>query len=148
MRREVVRCWNALHDHVHMTRNGRKNGAPAPSVVPIDAPVYGDGPRTWSEVLPADGDLEAALDCARHAARLQDALADLPRRERRLIELRFGIGGTAPLTLVDVGAAVGVGRERARQIEALVLTVLGRSLSRRGTQKKRRIPLASHRDPR
>ena len=45
------------------------------------------------------------------------ALASLPERERKVIELRFGLNGEQPCTLEEVGRAFGVTRERIRQIE-------------------------------
>jgi RNA polymerase primary sigma factor len=45
------------------------------------------------------------------------ALEALPDRERRVIELRFGLLGEQPRTLEEVGRAFGVTRERIRQIE-------------------------------
>ena len=44
-------------------------------------------------------------------------LMALPERERRVIELRFGLSGAQPYTLEEVGRAFGVTRERIRQIE-------------------------------
>jgi RNA polymerase primary sigma factor len=45
------------------------------------------------------------------------ALATLPRREREVIEMRFGLTGGRPRTLEEVGRAFNVTRERIRQIE-------------------------------
>jgi RNA polymerase primary sigma factor len=45
------------------------------------------------------------------------ALGALPERERKVLELRFGLGGESPRTLEDVGREFGVTRERIRQIE-------------------------------
>jgi RNA polymerase primary sigma factor len=45
------------------------------------------------------------------------ALAALPRREREVIEMRFGLTGGRPRTLEEVGRAFNVTRERIRQIE-------------------------------
>jgi RNA polymerase primary sigma factor len=45
------------------------------------------------------------------------ALDALPSREREVLELRYGLNGTEPLTLEEVGKAFGVTRERIRQIE-------------------------------
>jgi RNA polymerase primary sigma factor len=44
-------------------------------------------------------------------------LASLPRREREVLELRYGLDGHEPMTLEEVGQAFGVTRERIRQIE-------------------------------
>jgi RNA polymerase primary sigma factor len=45
------------------------------------------------------------------------ALGALPERERRVVELRFGLKGEHPRTLEEVGREFGVTRERIRQIE-------------------------------
>jgi RNA polymerase primary sigma factor len=45
------------------------------------------------------------------------ALSVLPRREREVIEMRFGLSGGRPRTLEEVGQAFNVTRERIRQIE-------------------------------
>jgi RNA polymerase primary sigma factor len=60
--------------------------------------------------------------------RIQDvrrALDALSERERRVLELRFGLLGQQPLTLEEVGRAFGVTRERIRQIETNTLKKLG-----------------------
>src|SRR5438045_8095303 len=48
---------------------------------------------------------------------IEHALLSLPERERKVIELRFGLTGGQPCTLEEVGKAFGVTRERIRQIE-------------------------------
>jgi RNA polymerase primary sigma factor len=63
------------------------------------------------------------------AAQLRDhdlakALESLPWRERRVLELRYGLAGDAPMTLEDIGSEVGVTRERVRQIESKTLAKL------------------------
>ena len=49
----------------------------------------------------------------------------LAERERRVIELRFGLNGETPRTLDEVGRAFNVTRERVRQIENHALKKLG-----------------------
>jgi RNA polymerase primary sigma factor len=48
---------------------------------------------------------------------LREALENLGYRERRVLELRYGLGGEHPLTLEEVGRTFNVTRERIRQIE-------------------------------
>ena len=48
---------------------------------------------------------------------LRDALENLSYRERRVLELRYGLGGEPPCTLDEVGRTFNVTRERIRQIE-------------------------------
>ena len=56
---------------------------------------------------------------------IERALRSLPERERKVIELRFGLRGEQPCTLEEVGRAFGVTRERIRQIENNTLKKLG-----------------------
>ncbi len=48
---------------------------------------------------------------------LRRAIDGLPERERRVLELRFGLSGQQPLTLEEVGREFNLSRERIRQIE-------------------------------
>jgi RNA polymerase primary sigma factor len=65
-----------------------------------------------SEPLPD----EAAEATLRNEA-LTEILDTLSHRERRVLELRYGLHGEHPRTLDEVGAAFNVTRERIRQIE-------------------------------
>src|SRR3954471_18088896 len=67
-----------------------------------------------------DEQAESPFDSASLELRREDiqkALDSLPERERKVIELRFGLTGSQPCTLEEVGRAFGVTRERIRQIE-------------------------------
>ncbi len=55
---------------------------------------------------------------------LDQVLSTLTQRERKVIELRFGLAGGRPRTLEEVGQKFGVTRERIRQIEAKTLAKL------------------------
>jgi RNA polymerase primary sigma factor len=48
---------------------------------------------------------------------LREALENLSYRERRVLELRYGLGGEHPQTLDEVGRTFNITRERIRQIE-------------------------------
>jgi RNA polymerase primary sigma factor len=61
---------------------------------------------------------DEAADTAFRIAALQKCLAALSQRERRVLELRYGLNGGAPCTLDEVGRAFRVTRERIRQIES------------------------------
>ena len=66
---------------------------------------------------------DAATRSMLHEA-VRDALAGLPRHEREVMELRFGLEDGRVRTLEEVGKAFGVTRERIRQIEAKTLAKL------------------------
>jgi RNA polymerase primary sigma factor len=57
-------------------------------------------------------------------AQLEDVMALLPAKERRVIELRFGFGDGCSRTLDEVGQEFGVTRERIRQVENKALAKL------------------------
>jgi RNA polymerase primary sigma factor len=65
-----------------------------------------------SEPLP-----EEAAEVEMRKATLQRVLGTLSVRERRVLELRYGLNGEHPCTLDEVGRAFNVTRERIRQIE-------------------------------
>src|SRR5439155_16485035 len=48
---------------------------------------------------------------------LELVLAGLPERERKILELRYGLSGQDPMTLEQVGKTFGVTRERVGQME-------------------------------
>lgn len=55
---------------------------------------------------------------------LNKVLDSLPHRERKILELRYGLSGEHPRTLEQIGRRFGVTRERIRQIEANTLARL------------------------
>jgi RNA polymerase primary sigma factor len=65
---------------------------------------------------------------------LEDVLSTLSHRERKVLELRYGLDGSDARTLEEVGRAFGVTRERVRQIESRALMKLK---SYRETQRLR-----------
>jgi RNA polymerase primary sigma factor len=60
---------------------------------------------------------DEAADVTLRQELLCDILNTLSHRERRVLELRYGLGGEQPRTLDEVGRAFNVTRERIRQIE-------------------------------
>jgi RNA polymerase primary sigma factor len=60
---------------------------------------------------------DEAADTAFRAEALAKCLSMLSYRERRVLELRYGLNGEQPCTLDEVGRAFQVTRERIRQIE-------------------------------
>ena len=77
----------------------------------------------------ADDPVELA-DLSFEHERLRRALNSLDERERRVLELRFGIGDAAgeQRSLEQIGRELGLTRERIRQLEARAMTQLERLL--------------------
>jgi RNA polymerase primary sigma factor len=82
---------------------------------------------------------EAAADLEEAAARsllrdyMASVLASLGHREQRVLQMRFGLENGKYYTLSEIGEALGVTRERIRQIEAKALRKL------RQPQRSRRL---------
>src|SRR2546430_6064558 len=60
---------------------------------------------------------EEAAEVTLRKETLEKILSQLSQRERRVLELRYGLNGEHPRTLDEVGRAFNVTRERIRQIE-------------------------------
>ncbi len=78
---------------------------------------------------PLQIDPSDAIDGAQRARLVAELLDTLPPREAFILRLRHGIGVRAPHTLEDIGARLGITRERTRQLEALAMAKLRRRLS-------------------
>jgi RNA polymerase primary sigma factor len=74
--------------------------------------VVGDG---------GSGRPDVELERADDLAQVVGLLGELPEREAGVLRLRFGLGTGEPLTLKEIGARLGLTRERVRQIEAEAL---------------------------
>ncbi len=92
--------------------------------VSLESPV-GDGESLYGDLI-EDTASERPDDVAAVGFRskeLERALARLNPRMRHVLERRFGIGGD-PKTLEEVGAGLGITRERVRQLETRALREL------------------------
>jgi RNA polymerase primary sigma factor len=93
--------------------------------VSLETPI-GDGDSSVADLIPdlnADQPETATADRAR-SSELLDALEQLQPRQRRVVIERFGLDGVRPRTLEEVGANLGITRERVRQLEARALREL------------------------
>jgi RNA polymerase primary sigma factor len=93
----------------------------------LDAPV-GDAEESEFGHFLADEKMPLPEDVAASVSRtiaLRNCLGSLGDRQRRVLELRYGLDGGRPRTLEEVGVVFNVTRERVRQIEAQSLKKLG-----------------------
>ncbi len=96
------------------------------TTISLETPVGEDGDSTLGDLV-EDHSQESPADIATRRLlgdQLRRVLASLGERERRVIEMRFGLLGGEPRTLEEVGREFGVTRERARQMEAIALRKL------------------------
>ena len=93
--------------------------------VSLETPV-GDGDSMYGDMIEDENSEQpdAALAELLRGVEVQEALASLNERMRHVLELRFGLNGKIPKTLEEVGADLGVTRERVRQLESRALREL------------------------
>jgi RNA polymerase primary sigma factor len=94
--------------------------------ISLEKPVGDEGDSEFGQLIAderAESPYERAVEILTNEA-LRDALAKLSYRERRVLELRYGLGGEHPRTLDEVGRTFNVTRERIRQIETQSLKKL------------------------
>ncbi|MCX7905118.1 MAG: RNA polymerase sigma factor RpoD/SigA [Elusimicrobiales bacterium] len=63
---------------------------------------------------------------------LKNALSQIGDRERMILEMRYGLSGTNPMTLQEIGNKLKLSRERVRQIEERAILRLRRIASNMG----------------
>jgi RNA polymerase primary sigma factor len=103
-------------------------GAPEASVSlnqPVGASQEGELGDLFADHDAVDPAEEAGAIVQRQSVRV--AVRELPERERRVVELRFGLDGE-PRSLEAIGRELGISRERVRQVEQSALAALERRL--------------------
>ena len=98
----------------------------------LDAPIGEDDATEFGEMVGdamAVDPFENLSDKDIHME-VGDLLAKLDDRERKIINARFGLDGSDPITLEEVGDKFGVTRERIRQLQNIALGKMRRSLNK------------------
>jgi RNA polymerase primary sigma factor len=104
----------SVHEYIGLS-------APTESLDPSDDAAIADQLRDREDV--------EALTIQRDALlRLDAVMPVLSDRERTVLTRRFGLDGSEPITLAEVGSVVGLTKERVRQIEKAACARLGNAL--------------------
>ena len=93
--------------------------------VSLDQPISAEGEGTFGALLPDESAVDPVDESARSVrdAAVRRVVAELPERQRRVLELRFGLGGE-PQSLEAIGRELGITRERVRQVETEAMRAL------------------------
>ncbi len=108
----------------------REVRAAARAVTSLDKPVGDEGTALGDLFASEQETPEEKIDVSLREEALRQALDDLPDRARDVLRLRYGLGGQDPRSLESIGRALGLTRERVRQIEqdALARLAVSREL--------------------
>ncbi len=98
----------------------------AQAPISLDTPIGEEGECRLGDVMEDRAAISASDVVSRNmlCSEVEDMLDILAPRERRVLQLRFGLVDGEVRTLGEVGRRFGVGRERVRQIEAGALCKL------------------------
>ncbi len=110
---EIARDLDLTPDEVEQIRRT------AQSPVSLEKPVGDEEESEFGHFI-TDESVPLPEDAAEVTLRketLEKILCQLSQRERRVLELRYGLNGEHPRTLDEVGRTFNVTRERIRQIE-------------------------------
>ena len=96
--------------------------------VSLESPVGEDGESSLGDMVEDHSGQtpEEAMDILARQEEVRELLDTLTDRERQVVRMRYGLGEEKPQTLEEIGSALGVTRERVRQIEARAMEKLRR----------------------
>jgi len=103
-------------------------------ITSVDTPIGGENDNALLDILADEKEFgpEENLQDSDIKANIVDWLQELNPKQREVLARRFGLMGYEPSTLEDVGAEIGLTRERVRQIQVEALRRLRDMLGHKG----------------
>jgi RNA polymerase nonessential primary-like sigma factor len=103
-------------------------------ITSVDTPIGGDGDKALLDIIADETEFnpEENLQDSDIKNSIVRWLSDLNPKQREVLARRFGLLGYEPSTLEDVGAEIGLTRERVRQIQVEALRRLRDMLGHQG----------------
>jgi len=106
-------------------------------IASLDAPLEIDPNHTIADAIQDDNALDpvSLLQANEIGELVSQWVAQLPEKQRRVLERRYGLGGAEVSTLEQVAAELELTRERVRQIQIEALDQLRRVIKRGGVTR-------------
>jgi len=103
------------------------------NILSLNEPVGDEGEAEFGDLLEqyVIPDTDEQMVRRSFAETLREALGKLTEKERQILSMRFGLIDDNPRTLREIGDALGISRERVRQIENQALAKLRRGVQAR-----------------
>jgi RNA polymerase primary sigma factor len=107
---------------LHMKLSPKKLNIIKKAVKAYNSPTQSgsdDGELTINEIVPDTNNLppDEQVTGSDELRKLGELLGAIDDRAAKILKLRYGLGGEEPMTLKEIGARIGLTRERVRQIE-------------------------------
>jgi RNA polymerase primary sigma factor len=113
---EVAGAIEMPVEHVEEVRDAAR------AVTSLDRPVGEEGETALGDLLESGGALpEEEVEVSLAEQTLRRTVDELPEPERKVIKLRYGVGGGEPKPLRETGRELGISAERVRQLESKAL---------------------------
>ena len=106
-------------------------------IASLDAPLEIDPNHTIADAIPDDNavDPESFLQSSEVGNLVSQWVEQLPEKQRRVLERRYGLDGGEISTLEEIAADLDLTRERVRQIQIEALDLLRRAIKRGGVTR-------------
>ena len=93
---------------------------------------FADEGGSLADLIPDNSmpSVESTFEASETKDTIASAIERLAPREQAVLQLRFGLDGSEPRTLAEIGRSLGLSKERARQIEEEALRKLRLDLKR------------------
>ena len=103
----------------------------------LDTPLENDSERSIIDAIADERspDPETLLQSRKVAWLVSHWVEQLPEKQRRVLERRYGLGGAEIATLEEIAADLELTRERVRQIQIEALDQLRRAIKRGGVTR-------------
>ncbi len=156
MNEEISKCRKATEKLTHKLKRKPSAGEVAKSlkvsvdkvrdinkvltkVSSLDAPIGEEGEGQVKDIIEDESMIspDQELENFFNKERADDLLAMMSERERKILDLRFGISDGNEHTLAEIAKEMGVSRERIRQIEAQTLRKLRKLIKQQERDKQR-----------
>ncbi len=155
MNEEILKCKRVTEELTHKLNRKPRAGEVAKRMqVPVEkireignwvtrmssleAPIGEDGEGQVKDIIEDESmaSPDEELESFFNKERTTDLLNLMPKRERDILELRFGLTDGNTRTLAEIAKKMGVSRERVRQVESAALKKLRKILKNQERGKK------------